>query len=391
VLRRRTATLARCFQLVTLSLGVPGAWAACSTTSGAPRGPDASSAADVGDIDGGDEVAGDEAAGDDTGLDSASDAGPDTSGAIDSGGCWATLDASDSGPDGEELCQISLPCGLENDGLTATAVGCNVVPMLPDGGPSSPEASTFPACTLREGHGCMNGTYTPNDAAVIFDCIGCPGGGGRRFAGFRTERVPSTTTVGAHFAEMAQLEAASVRAFAGLARELASFGAPDELVRACRDAARDERRHARTMTRLARKWGARLPKLRVRPAEPRSLAALARENAVEGCVRETFGALLNAWQASHAADPEVRDAMAIVAADELRHAALSWEIAAWAEGVLPESARRAIARAKRKAVARLAGAADRATSESLRRVAGLPSRVEALAMARGLAERLWAA
>jgi hypothetical protein len=189
---------------------------------------------------------------------------------------------------------------------------------------------------------------------------------------------------------MAQLEAASVHAFDAMAYELEGHGAPCALVEACLAAAGDERRHAAEMARLARKHGAsmgatRAPMRRRR----RSLAALARENAVEGCVRETFGALVNAWQVAHASDPDVRQTLAGIAEDELRHAALSWEIARWAETPLAPSVRREIARARRAAVGRLLAKIDRDVEQSLSAIAGLPSRRKARDLARNLAERLW--
>ena len=52
----------------------------------------------------------------------------------------------------------------------------------------------------------------------------------------------------------------------------------------------------------------------------RELEAIAIENAVEGCVRESFGALLATWQAKTAGDARVRAAMKRIARDETRHA-----------------------------------------------------------------------
>lgn len=49
--------------------------------------------------------------------------------------------------------------------------------------------------------------------------------------------------------------------------------------------------------RLAARYGATAPRPRVERAPVRSLEDIAVENAVEGCVRETFGALVGAWQA----------------------------------------------------------------------------------------------
>ncbi len=70
--------------------------------------------------------------------------------------------------------------------------------------------------------------------------------------------------------------------------------------------------------------------MRTRRPALRSLEALAVENAVEGCVRETMGALFAMHQAASAADPHVRATMVSIAPDETRHAALGWAVAEWA-------------------------------------------------------------
>ena len=53
------------------------------------------------------------------------------------------------------------------------------------------------------------------------------------------------------------------------------------------------------------------------------------ENAREGCVRETFGALIAMHQAERAGDPIIRRAMRRIAEEETRHAELAWEVASW--------------------------------------------------------------
>ncbi|HEY6460862.1 MAG TPA: ferritin-like domain-containing protein, partial [Polyangiaceae bacterium] len=147
-------------------------------------------------------------------------------------------------------------------------------------------------------------------------------GTGRRPRGLRAGLARSSdgSVVGRWLARAAYLEAASVVAFDRLARELAAHGAPRSLQRAARRARGDEIRHARTVTRLAERSGAAVRRPRVAPPRKRSLEAVATENAVEGCVRETLGAALALAQARTAALPEVRRAMRSVARDEVRHA-----------------------------------------------------------------------
>lgn len=124
---------------------------------------------------------------------------------------------------------------------------------------------------------------------------------------------------------LAHLEAASVVAFERLAVDLARLGAPASLVARTRRAAGDERRHARAVARLA---GQPVPAVAVAPESAPSLFEIALENAVEGCVNETFGALL-AWHQAHHAPPPARQVFARIAPDETTHGALAWAIHRW--------------------------------------------------------------
>jgi len=151
-------------------------------------------------------------------------------------------------------------------------------------------------------------------------------------------------------ANLAWLEAASISAFRRLARELRAHGAPRALILRAKESARDEARHARLMSKLATKHGASVPRVTIRDVPVRSLESIARENAVEGCVMETYGALTAAWDATHEPDPEIADAMSQIAPDELRHAALGWAVAAWANERLSPAARKRV-RAARNAAA----------------------------------------
>lgn len=162
-----------------------------------------------------------------------------------------------------------------------------------------------------------------------YDGYSCGGGDdvGRRPCGL-AER-PFHAQTGARLARMAWLEAASVHAFVRLAVELASYAAPHGLIEVALQSARDEVRHAEIMTKLAARYGAVPPRVDLEPMTTRTLEQIALENAVEGCVRETWGAVVALWQAQTARDPEVRIALASIAADEVRHASLAWSIDAW--------------------------------------------------------------
>jgi hypothetical protein len=197
--------------------------------------------------------------------------------------------------------------------------------------------------------------------------------------------------VGDHFARAAHDEAASVFAFAALAAELAAHGAPAELLARIAAATADEVRHAQAVAGLAAARGARCPRPAREPVAPRSLREIAVENAVEGCVRETWAALLAAHQAAHAEDPEVRRVMREIAADEARHAELAWAIDAWLRSRL-DAADVAAVEAARAAAAEgvVAGAAARTPAPALVREGGVPGRERAARLARGLATALWA-
>jgi hypothetical protein len=196
--------------------------------------------------------------------------------------------------------------------------------------------------------------------------------------------------LGTYFSEVAYLEAASVAAFRALGRQLRTHGAPPSLRRAARRAARDEIRHARLTRKLAVRFGGRYvaPQVSAKPAA--ALETIALENATEGCVRETYGALLATYQAQNARDTQVRRVMRQIAHDETQHAALAWRIAHWVEPRLDPAARQRIAAARRASVASLYQELDYQASERLTAVAGVPSATHARRLANALRGELWA-
>jgi hypothetical protein len=208
-------------------------------------------------------------------------------------------------------------------------------------------------------------------------CIGF----GRRPAGLaRPAHRRSKGALGEYFARASHLEAASVRAFERLRSELAAHGAPRELQRGAERSARDEQRHARVTGRLARRFGGEPPPVRGARKGVRSLERIALENAVEGCVRETAGALVATWQASCAEDAGVRRSMARIAVDETLHAALAWAVADWIEPQLSPGARERVRRARRDALGRLEREMASVPPLELVRVAGVPSARQARAL-----------
>ena len=127
----------------------------------------------------------------------------------------------------------------------------------------------------------------------------------------------------------------------------------------------------------------------MRSAAPvtRSLLDIACENAIEGCVRETFGALSAAWQARHARDAELALHFKRVARDEARHAALAWAVDAWLCERLTPSQRELVLTARARAASALAASFVEPPRE-LRMAAGLPGLAAQRALHRELSRSL---
>ena len=221
--------------------------------------------------------------------------------------------------------------------------------------------------------------------ASLIDCQDDCTGVGRRPEGLAATPAPAIrgAPLGVYLAEMARLEAASIDAFRRLRLELAAHAAPRRLVRAAARAGRDEMRHARMTAALARRHGVVPVPPRVVPGAVRDLESIARENAVEGCVHEGFGALVATFQARTARDPVIRAVMTRIAPDETRHGELAFAIDAWMRGRLDRGARRRVDDARRIALEGLAAGGSERPAE-LREALGLPSRPQRRALAVGL-------
>jgi hypothetical protein len=267
----------------------------------------------------------------------------------------------------EKLCPPTEP-----DGGTPAWSGCGVLEIAPgsaiqltqDGGNATP--GSYLLCCW--GPGCFTG---------------------RRPEGLTLEQTRGHDKVGRYLASVAYLEAASVHAFERLTRELAAHDAPAPLRDASRRAMRDEGRHARMMRDLATRFGVAVPQVRSRPRAVRSLEDIAVENAVEGCVRETFGAAAAIIQAGRAADPDVRCTMASIARDETRHAALAWGVASWLDTRLGARAQASVVAKRRDAIKALAREAAIDPLPALRFRLGVPSAAEGLRLLSALDQMLW--
>jgi rubrerythrin len=253
-------------------------------------------------------------------------------------------------------------------------------------------STSFNACMV-ETDGAAQGVAFADDAGttgpVIVSCY--QDHTGRRPAGLAREPDVMSRSIGEVLARAAYLEGAAVEAFLDLAAQLSAHGAPRSLVARLRRAAADEVRHARVVGALARARGAEPPAVRVERTGPRSLFALALENAREGCVRETWGAASAVAQSKRARDRDVRDTMEAVARDELEHAALSWDLDAWLCARLAPGEHAAVEAARADAVREVEREIEEAMPDTWARALGVPSRAEARSMFAGMRAELWAA
>ena len=215
---------------------------------------------------------------------------------------------------------------------------------------------------------------------------------GRRPANLALTGVSWLSSLSACFGEIAHMEAAAVLAFDELQGRLRSLGAPPELLARAARAREDEVAHAAVTARLAHRFGGTpaTPRVETTSAPPPhvSLLQLALENAVEGCVREAYGALVAAFQGAHASDADVRAAFTRIALDETEHAELSFAIDAWLAPLLTTDERRRVEDAKMQAWLELAASCSVEPAAEVVAVAGIPSATQARAL---LAQLAWAA
>ena len=224
----------------------------------------------------------------------------------------------------------------------------------------------------------MSCESTPIDGGVAFSCTyeACHAVGGRRPEGFDAIALSARDPVGEWLARAAALEMASVPAFRILATELRAHGAPKLLIDEARRAADQETQHARAMMRLAHRHDGTAMPFTIATRPVRTLETIAVENAVEGRVREAFGAVVAFEQARSAAAPEVRAAFAVIAPEEMGHARLAGAVDEWARGKLSRAGRHRVDEAHERARIQLARDLETETSETLRRV-GLPDATRA--------------
>jgi hypothetical protein len=138
----------------------------------------------------------------------------------------------------------------------------------------------------------------------------------------------------AHYTRAAQLEHASIAAFARFTLQLLELGAPAELVAGSQQALADELAHAKTCFGLASRFAGRA----LGPAglpitgclEQTALADVVRLTVREGCIGETVASVQASEAHAHASDAAVRRAVFDIQRDEARHAELAFRFVRWA-------------------------------------------------------------
>lgn len=146
-------------------------------------------------------------------------------------------------------------------------------------------------------------------------------------------------TLSEHWLRTAQLEHASIAAFARFALQLLSVGAPPRLLEATHVAMADEVRHARLAFGLASAYrsgaaGAGM----LGPAgldcsgalNDSTLGDIVVGTFLEGCIGETLAVLSARDALEHCRVDAVRRVLSVIARDEARHAELAWQFVAWA-------------------------------------------------------------
>jgi hypothetical protein len=140
-------------------------------------------------------------------------------------------------------------------------------------------------------------------------------------------------SLGEHWTHVARMEHASIAAFARFTLHLLALGAPHELVVASNRAMADETEHARLAFALASAFLGREVGpggLRIDGAlDDAGLDAFVATLLREGCIGEARAAVEARELLEVTSDAATRNVLAIIAADETRHAELAWRTLGW--------------------------------------------------------------
>lgn len=123
--------------------------------------------------------------------------------------------------------------------------------------------------------------------------------------------------------------------------------------------------------------------------EVRSLLSLAIENAQEGCVRETYGALVAWIQSASATEPHLRRALQAIAAEETDHAKLAFAVSEFCMSRLSDREQADVLLAQRDAVSELSNELLDSPPTELQVRLGLPSAAVAARLVTQAKIELW--
>jgi hypothetical protein len=197
-------------------------------------------------------------------------------------------------------------------------------------------------CTYQQGHrSCINVTCAVGRPFLVAGSARTAARGTSsewQVTGARPDRARVSPEARARLAEewtkVGLMEHASIAAFARFTLQLMSVGAPADLIERSNAAMSDETLHARMAFSIASGYAGRdvgPGRLDVTGAlEGGSLREILINVIREGCIGETIAAVEAAEALEHAVDPVVRNALARISKDELRHADLAWQFVRWA-------------------------------------------------------------
>ncbi|WP_020559812.1 ferritin-like domain-containing protein [Thiofilum flexile] len=246
------------------------------------------------------------------------------------------------------------------------------------GGPRMPTPSTLISCTVN---------YTAIHAAYT-----CPRPmPGRAPHGLHISALApiAFNPIGQYLADMTAMETAAITAFRYLARELEAYGAPDKLIARAYQAADEEVRHAEMAGLLSEAYGGIAASVQVDDFRLRSLYEIALENAVEGCVHETFAAACGLWQSQQAELGVFRQVIGHITDEEMDHAALSWDIYQWIMPQLSALEQAHIREAQAEAIHNLMQDFKQESDSQIQQAFGLPAHADAARLFEQLKNAVW--
>ena len=200
----------------------------------------------------------------------------------------------------------------------------------------------------------------------------------------------SVNTLGQYLSDMATMETAAITAFYYLSKELEAYHAPQGLIDRAKQAVIEESRLAEMASLLAASYDGVAAEVTVDEFSLRPLYDIALENAVEGCINETFAAACGLWQSEQAQLDTFREVIAHITDEELGHAELSWDIHQWIMPQLSEAEQRRIQQAQVEAIENLLFEFKQESDPVLQAAFGLPSKQDAAVLFKQLKNSVWA-